>query len=468
MLRNPLKRRDLLKWSGLLATTPFLKYTSVRAEEPQRIVEFELTAKESVQNLAGPEYPDTRLWLYNDRLGGPFIKARQGDLLQVRFRNQLPVPSTIHWHGIRNVNAMDGVAGLTQDPVPPGEEFTYTVPLEDAGTYWYHAHTIAWEQVARGLYGPLIVQGRNDIEVDQELVLIMDDWRLDEKAQIDEASFGNMHDWSHNGRLGSWFTINGRLQPQFSISGGSRLRLRLINAANARVLRLKLEGAQGTVIALDGYPCEPFPLEEHGLELATAQRMDVLVDAGPDAFKLQEVSTNQTLTAASFVPDATTRFSFPRPALRLPKVSLPSLDLQQARRIPIHMQGGAMGNLREVSYQGETIPLQEAARQYQKVWAFNGEMMQSTSRIADLKLGEWVALELWNDTAWPHAMHLHGHHFWIERKGTILSQERDTYLMDAGERARLFFVADNPGLWLFHCHMLEHHVSGMGGVFRVT
>ncbi|MEL0046225.1 MAG: multicopper oxidase domain-containing protein, partial [Deltaproteobacteria bacterium] len=65
-------------------------------------------------------------------------------------------------------------------------------------------------------------------------------------------------------------------------------------------------------------------------------------------------------------------------------------------------------------------------------------------------------------------MHLHGHHFWIERKGTILSQKRDTYLMDAGERARLFFVADNPGLWLFHCHMLEHHVSGMGGVLRVT
>ena len=92
-LRNPLKRRDLLRWSGLLATTPFLKYTSVRAEESQHIVEFELTAKESVQNLAGPEYPDTRLWLYNDRLGGPFLKARQGDLLQVRFQNQLSVPA---------------------------------------------------------------------------------------------------------------------------------------------------------------------------------------------------------------------------------------------------------------------------------------------------------------------------------------------------------------------------------------
>ena len=119
--------------------------------------------------------------------------------------------------------------------------------------------------------------------------------------------------------------------------------MRLINAANARILRLKLEGAQGTVIALDGYPCEPFPLEESVVDLGTAQRMDVLVDAGPDVSELQEVSANQTLTAASFVPDSMTRFSFPRPALRMPSVSLPKLDLQQARRIPIHMQGGSDG-----------------------------------------------------------------------------------------------------------------------------
>ena len=113
-LRNPLKSRDHLKWSGLLATTPFLKYTLVWAEESQRILEFELTAKESVQSLAGPEYPDTLLWLYNDRLVGPFLKAQQGDLLQVRFRNQLPVPSTFHWHGPTRCTGMDITFGLSK------------------------------------------------------------------------------------------------------------------------------------------------------------------------------------------------------------------------------------------------------------------------------------------------------------------------------------------------------------------
>jgi FtsP/CotA-like multicopper oxidase with cupredoxin domain len=107
---------------------------------------------------------------------------------------------------------------------------------------------MALDQVARRSYAPLILQGRDDIEVDQELVLMMDDWQLDENTQIDEAFFRNMRDRSHNVRLGNWFTINGRLQLQFPISGESYSRLRLINAANARILRLKLEGAQVGVI----------------------------------------------------------------------------------------------------------------------------------------------------------------------------------------------------------------------------
>ena len=144
---NSIKRRDLLKWFSLLTTDPFLKNTTIKAEETQQIVGVELTAKGIIQKFVGLDKPDPRLWLFNDRIGGPFLKARQGDLLQVRFQNQLPVLSIIHWHGIRNVNAMDGVAGLTQDPVPPGGEFTYTVLLKDAGTYY--AHTM-WDRLLVG------------------------------------------------------------------------------------------------------------------------------------------------------------------------------------------------------------------------------------------------------------------------------------------------------------------------------
>ena len=96
-------------------------------------------------------------WLYIQSSPGLQISAAKGEVLEVTFVNQLDKPTTVHWHGVRNINAMDGVPVLTQDGIAPGDNFTYRVPLRNAGTFWYHAHNSAWEQVARGLYGPLIV-----------------------------------------------------------------------------------------------------------------------------------------------------------------------------------------------------------------------------------------------------------------------------------------------------------------------
>ena len=461
-------RRELLKWSAGMTAGSLLPFSSLQAkDQTQRILRVGLQAGESWQPLLGPNQPTTKLWLYNNTLSGPLLRGRQGDLLEVSFRNQLPVPTTVHWHGIRNLNAMDGVAGLTQEPIPPGGSFRYTVPLQDAGTYWYHAHSMTWEQVARGLYGALIVEGSDEVTADVEKVWILDDWRLDDQGQIDERSLGNLHDWSHAGRLGNRRTVNGQTQPQVSVSGGSRLLLRLINAANARIFQLRLQGAQGTIFSLDGFPCEPQLLGEEPVPLGPAQRVDLLVDVGVDPVRLEDLSSRSPWTLGTFLPQGT-QVSFPRPALQLAEPQFPSqAQRQQARSIPVHMQGGAMGNLREVRYQNQTLSLREAVQEHQKVWAFNGEIFAHHHRLAELGLGEWVALDVWNDTSWAHAMHLHGHHFWIERQGELLPQKRDTHLMAPGEQARLLFLADNPGLWLFHCHMLEHHAAGMGAVLLV-
>ena len=124
-------------------------------------------------------------------------------MLRAEVQNNLDVATTIHWHGIRNLNEMDGVANLTQALIEPGESFAYEFPLNDSGTYWYHAHNMGWEQVARGLYGPLIIDDDQDPEVDHDLCLMIDDWRLDNDGQIDQASLGGLHDWSHGGRLGT-------------------------------------------------------------------------------------------------------------------------------------------------------------------------------------------------------------------------------------------------------------------------
>ena len=114
--------------------------------------------------------------------------------------------------------------------------------------------------------------------------------------------------------------------------------------------------------------------------------------------------------------------------------------------------------------------MRELAREHSKLWAFNGSVGGYDHIIADLSLGQITTLDLWNDTSWAHSMHLHGHHFWVDSKEfgdeTRLVM-RDSYLMQPGEKGQLTFFADNPGLWLFHCHMLEHNAAGMGGVIQV-
>jgi FtsP/CotA-like multicopper oxidase with cupredoxin domain len=173
---------------------------------------------------------------------GTMIRVKQGERVTRRFVNDLPQASSIHWHGVRIDNSMDGVAGLTQKAVPSGESFDYDFTAQDAGTFWYHAHNRSMEQVARGLYGALIVDETEPVDVDREEVLILDDWLLNpETAQLD-PEFDSPHDKSHAGRRGNYIATNGAAFTALSAKQNERLRLRLINAANARIFQLALSG----------------------------------------------------------------------------------------------------------------------------------------------------------------------------------------------------------------------------------
>ena len=412
---------------------------------------------------------ETNLWLYNNRTPGPLLKARRGEVIEVEFINGLDHPTTIHWHGVRNLNEMDGVPDLTQAAVEPGETFTYRFPVNDAGTFWYHAHHKSWEQVARGLYGALIVLDDDEMfENERDHLIVADDWLLDEKFQIDTPSLGSLGHWSHGGRLGNALTINGSFSPNIEMASQGQVRLRLLNAANARVLSFSLNNRLPMkVISVDGSPCEPFEVEE--VTIAPAQRVDVVVEDCGKLSKLFEVSTGTQFEAARFnpiKPHAT------RHSVNLNKEPYyPMLDTTNARVVEIHMQGGAMGNLATALFEGEERSLRDLAMNDSKLWAFNGQVGGYDVSLADFNLGDIVALRVWNDTAWPHAMHFHGQHFWV-KSGEFGQEEkallRDTYLMQPGEKKDLVFIAENPGLWLFHCHMLEHHAAGMGGVISIS
>ncbi len=235
--------------------------------------------------MPGNEYNDASVWAFNQTVPGPELRLKKGDTLSVDFLNQLDEGSSIHWHGIRNINAMDGVAGLTQPEVIPDGQFRYEFPLNDSGTYWYHSHAKTWSQVARGLYGPLIVEDESDPAVDHDLVLMIDDWLLANDGTIDEASFGSLHDWAHGGRLGNWLTVNGESLPTIEVAKNSRIRLRLINAANARIFGLNIP-ASAFLIAEDGYPV---PVQQsQDVVLAPAQRADFIIDLGDTDLTIAE------------------------------------------------------------------------------------------------------------------------------------------------------------------------------------
>ncbi|MDH3715431.1 MAG: multicopper oxidase family protein [Gammaproteobacteria bacterium] len=416
----------------------------------------------------------TAVWTYNGNVPGPVLRVRQNDEVRVRLHNQLPAGTTIHWHGIRIDNAMDGVADLTQAPVAAGDAFDYRFRVPDAGTFWYHPHFRSWEQVARGLHGLLIVEESRPIQVDQDIPLLLDDWLLDNDEQIDTARFGNMHDATHAGRLGNVLTANGKPAPDLHVRAGERLRLRLLNAANARVLTLDFDALPATIVALDGQPVVPRKLDRSRLTLAPGQRADVVTDVAPGDGRSSELLAitrgGETLAARFVLKGPPLRETLPNSPIALPANPVEKrLSHGDKLVVDLLMQGGVHGNLESAMYLGKRQSIRSLVREG-KAWAFNGEVGMPRKPLFSVQRGRTVEIRMVNDTGWPHAMHFHGHHVRVaaDTREEIAGDWRDTVLVQPQETLPVEFVADNPGKWMLHCHMLEHQAAGMATWFEVT
>jgi FtsP/CotA-like multicopper oxidase with cupredoxin domain len=441
---------------------------------------FKLTPKTGKVSLV-PGQPETAVLAYNGTVPGPEIRLRQGDRVTIAVENQLIDETTVHWHGIRLPNAMDGVPHLTQHPIAPGATFVYEFDVPDAGTYWYHPHQDSAEQVGRGLSGPLIIEERQPIRVDRDVVWVLGDWRLLPDAQI-SGDFRNMHDMSHNGRVGNTVTINGRVPDSFTVRSGERIRLRLINAANARIFRLKFSGHQPTVIACDGQPVEPHTPAEGSLVLGTAMRMDLVLDmTGNPGERFQLIDDFYRGLAYRVVdlvygnePLRERPLDTP---VALPANTMPEPDVGAAQRHEVTFNGGMMGGMmmRErggIGHMGGMMSMMEMMHTG-RIWFINGKSVigHVMEPMLTLARGKTYVLAMNNETAWWHPMHLHGHSFRvISRNGaaTKYREWQDTVLVAPRERVEVTFIADNPGDWMFHCHILEHQESGMMGVIRVA
>jgi FtsP/CotA-like multicopper oxidase with cupredoxin domain len=463
-------RRTLLQGAGAAA------FASLLPRGVLASADLTLVPGPAKVRLSDNRSPEVNVWAYNGSVPGPQLRVRQGEHLSITVDNRLAQETTVHFHGIRLPNAMDGVPHLTQAPIAPGQTFRYAFAVPDAGTYWYHSHQSSAEQIGRGLYGALIVEEREPIRVDRDEVWVLSDWRLGRDGQI-SGDFHNMHDMAHNGRVGDVVTVNGKVRETFDVRSGERIRLRLLNAANARIFGLVFSGHQPQIIAYDGHSVEPHESQAGRIVLGPGMRVDLVVDMTGAPGKRFEVRDTfyrglEYRLLELVYANAPLRDRPPADPIALPAATLPEPDLASAARHEVRFNGGLMGMMmmRERGMAGgNMMDMMHSG----KIWFINGvaTLGHVMEPMLTLARGRSYVLSLVNETMWWHPMHLHGHVFrLISRNGapTAHREWQDTVLMAPRETVEIALVADNPGDWMFHCHVLEHQDSGMMGVIRVA
>ena len=372
---------------------------------------------------------ETFSYAFNGRIPGPVIVGKDGERVTVRVRNELSEPMSVHWHGLEVENRYDGVPDVTQEAIASGESMDYELDLR-AGVYWYHSHEDSARQVELGLQGPLIVT--DQIESGSDTILMLDDVRLLRSGGHDRFGIGAMH-----GRFGNVIAVNGEQQPTYEVSD-SLARLRIINSANARTWRLSL--SEGTMLVIGHGIGTHEPKEVQELVLAPGERADVLVANLTASADLRDRQRSGYVPIATLTPDDRGSFSVP--------------ELQDPERPDAY----------EVD---ETIELRGAMGHGGLRWMIDEQTYPDSPATYDWS--EDRVIRIVNTQGQPHPMHLHGQRFLI-LNSSLGPQPgwRDTVNVGSFETVDLLVRSENPGAWVFHCHILEHAEAGMLAVVNVA
>lgn len=461
-----LKRRRFLAAggvAGLLAPRPGRALSA-----PANVADAtRLRAAPATVAMHGPDAAKTAVLAYNGTVSGPVVTMSQGAAFKATVTNGLEHGTTVHWHGIRLPNAMDGVPGISQPPIRPGAAFHYAFTPPDAGTFWYHPHDHTAHQMGRGLAGALIVREPEPPPFDRELLWVLQDWAFDDHDQF-IPGFDTPMEAMMSGRIGSTVTINGLPPAPIGLRAGERIRLRLINACLARFMALRFAGHRVRVIALDGQPVvEPFAPADGRVLIGPAQRVDLQLDA------IGEPGTRYPVTDDFYGTRNAYRLVdlayLDRPALRtstrgivLPQNPVPQPDLRHPVRHRLDITGGMMGSM------GMAADGRPAA-----IWgiASGRRVSDGMAPIFTIPRGRTAVLTLVNHTSFWHPMHLHGYSYSVISRNGIAARHphlRDTVVLRPKDRVEIAFAADHPGDWMFHCHVIEHQANGLMTVIRVA
>jgi FtsP/CotA-like multicopper oxidase with cupredoxin domain len=423
------------------------------AQPPQNISSpaagpFTLRAKPTSLRLRADSTKDAELWTFNGDLS-PVLRVGHGAELSVTLQNDTAKPLSLHFHGVRGPNAMDGVGGLTQQPVAPGQMLEYRFTPPDAGAFIVRPCVLgaSAEPMERGLSALLIVEEQSPPPADQDLAVLVDDWSLNEDGSLAPFTEGGSAE-NPAGRLGNWLSVNGKATPQrIEAPQGGRVRLRLANVCNARTMRLRFDQLKPYVIAIDGQPTDTFEPLKASLPFPPGTRYDLLIDLPSDAGARGTVmaSIGDGIPLVEIVATDGKRPALPAIAPLAPNKKMPeTIKLQNASRKDVVIKDGPTGS--------------------KASWGINGASGTSSGApLLKVKRGSPVVLALINQTSSTQPMHLHGHAFRLLHP---LDDGWEPYFLDTvqvpeNRTIRIAFVADNPGKWLLASTVMERFDGGL-------
>jgi FtsP/CotA-like multicopper oxidase with cupredoxin domain len=434
-------------WADELA----MPVTADLAADP-RTLEIELTARiAEIEILPGTT---TAAWTYNGTVPGPLLRARVGDRLIVHFKNELPEATTIHWHGLRVPNDMDGAPGVTQQPIASGAEFRYEFTLNDAGTYWYHPHIDSSTQVGRGLYGALIVEDPADpTAFGDDLVLLLSDMGLDEQGELLPADTGgNFGDLF--GREGSQLLVNGKVRPTLKVRNGKQQRWRIINATRARYYNVRLRDHR--FVRLGG---------DNGLAARSQDIYNLIVTPGERADAVfTPADPPGSRNVLRWVPTERGYGStFNRAAEEMLLIETVADAPVTPEPIPTELRAIEPLDVSNATHRqlDLTIAITSTVEM-----GINGVPYWKTTPL-EATLGETQVWRIVNDTDFSHPFHLHGYFFQVQDAARVLEWKDTVNVPTKSEVTLAVRFDDRPGAWMYHCHILDHAEAGMMGTLVV-
>jgi FtsP/CotA-like multicopper oxidase with cupredoxin domain len=476
-LKVKISRRTFLKTgtAALLgAGIPSVFSSPVRAAGNKSVREFHFSASATRVNLgAGPDF---MAWTYNGQVPGPEIRVKEGEIIRVVLKNYLPEGTTIHWHGIPIVNAMDGVPGVTQQSVKPGETFVYEFEARPAGTFIYHSHV--GYQLDQGLYGPLIIEPAKPQEsYDREYSLVLEDWvmkdgggiaRTRRRSPMGRGMMGGMMR-GHMGGIDTrggpllepvydGYAVNGRVYPAIKpleVKKGDRVKLRLMNVSSATIYYLQLAGHRLTITQTDGNPIKP--VDTDVIRIGMGERYDVMFTADNPGYWLLAASEEGFGEGQLQIPIRYAGSRQKEPIRPVFNAGLRMAVYENFQALnPVENSGADRPRFYEQFLSGGM---------HSPFWSINNQLYPATNPLV-VRKEERVRLAYLNRSMMPHPMHLHGHFFRVVNPALPRDRwiHKDTLIVDPMQRVDVEFMADNPGRWFHHCHNLYHMEAGMANV----